>query len=74
MSHSIMMDGLIFGGNFSHSEKNLENAKNMFQMIIGCRIRDSCRYLFKNLKILTLQSQLVLSLLSSVVNKKINSN
>ena len=44
--------------------------KNIIRIITGCRSRDSCTDLFKNLKILHLQSQYILSLLLFVVNSK----
>jgi hypothetical protein len=37
---------------------------------MGCRSRDSCRYLFKKLRILPLKSQYISSLLLFVVNNK----
>ena len=68
--HSIMNCGSIFWGNCSHSAKNFKIQKNIIRMITGCRSRDSCRDLFMNLKIVSLQSQYILSLLLFVVNNK----
>jgi hypothetical protein len=68
--HSIMTYGLIFWGNSSNSAKMFKTQKNIIRIITECKIRDSCRDLFKNLKIVPLQSQYILSLLSFVVNSK----
>ncbi|PNF17558.1 hypothetical protein B7P43_G15556, partial [Cryptotermes secundus] len=68
--HSIMNYGLIFWGNSSHSVIIFKIQKNIIRIITGCRSRDSCRELFKKLKILPLQSQYILSLLLFVVYNK----
>jgi hypothetical protein len=60
--HSIVNYGLIFWGNSSHSVKMFKLQKNIIRIITGCRSRCSCRDLIKNLKILPLQSQYILSL------------
>jgi hypothetical protein len=57
--HSIVNYGLIFWGNSSHSVKTFKIQNNIIRIITGCRSRDSCRALFKNLNILSLQSQAV---------------
>jgi hypothetical protein len=63
--------GLIFWGNSSQSAKIFKiQKKNIIRSITGCRSRDTSRDLFKNLKILPLQSQYILSLLLFVVNNK----
>jgi hypothetical protein len=48
--HSIMTYGLMFWGNFSHSANIFKMPKNIIRLITGCRSRDSCIFLFKNLK------------------------
>jgi hypothetical protein len=68
--HSIMSYGLIFWGNSSHSSNTFKIQKTIIRIIIGCWRRDSCRDLFKKLKILPLQSQYILSILLFVVNNK----
>jgi hypothetical protein len=68
--HSIVNYGLIFWGNSSHSVKIFKIQKNIIRILTGCRGRDSCRDLFKKLKILPLQSQYILSLLLFVVDNK----
>jgi hypothetical protein len=69
--HSIVNYGLIFWGNSSHSAKMFKTQNNIVRIITGCTSRDSCRDLFKNLKILSLQSQYIPSLLLFVVDNKI---
>ena len=61
--HSITSFGLIFWGKSSHSALIFKIKKNMTRIIRECRRRDSCRDLFKNLKVLPLQLQYILSLL-----------
>jgi hypothetical protein len=67
--HSIMSYGLIFWGNSSHSSNIFSIQKTIIRIITGCR-KDSCRILFKQLKILPLQSQYILSVLLFVINNK----
>jgi hypothetical protein len=55
--------GLIFWENSSHSANIFKIQKNIIRIIIGCGSKDLCRDLCKNLKILPLQSQYILSLL-----------
>ena len=57
-------------GKSSHSAKIFKIQKNIIRIITGCRNRNSCRDLLKNLKIPSLQSQYILSLLLFVVNNK----
>jgi hypothetical protein len=67
--HSIVNYGLIFWGS-SYSVKIFKIQKDMIRIITGYRSRDSCRDLFKNLKILPLQWQYIFSLLLFVVDNK----
>ena len=53
--HSIM-NYIIFKGNCSHSIRVFRLQKNIFRIILACKSRDSCRDLFKELKILHLPS------------------
>jgi hypothetical protein len=71
--HSIMSYGLTFWGNSSHSSNIFKIPKTIIRIITGCSSRDSCRNLFKKLKILPLQSQHILSILLFVVKTKIDS-
>jgi len=56
--------GLIFWG------KNLIIQENITRIVTGCRSRDSCTNLLKNVKVLPLQSEYILSFLSFMVNTK----
>jgi hypothetical protein len=67
---SIMSYGLIFWGNSSHSSDIFKIQKTVIRIITGCRRRDSCRNLFKKLKILSLQSHYILSIILFGVNNK----
>jgi hypothetical protein len=67
---SVMNCGLIFWGDSSHSAKIFKIQENINRIITGCRSRDPCRDLFKDLKILSFLSQYVLLLLLYVVNCK----
>jgi hypothetical protein len=69
--------GIIFWGNSSYSVNISRLQKKEIRIITNSRNRDSCRDLFKTLKILPLQSQYIISLLCFVVNMdqyKINSD
>jgi hypothetical protein len=72
-----MTYGLIFWGNSHHSNIIFRLQKRIIRIIVGIRGRDSCRENFKNLKILPLQSQYILSLLLFVIDNgdyfKVNS-
>jgi len=74
--HSVMTYGLIFCGNSRHSNI-FRLQKRIVRIIVGIRGRDSCREHFKNVKMLPLQSQYILSLMLFVINNgnyfKVNS-
>ena len=71
-----MTYGLIFCGNSRHSNI-FRLQKRIVRIIVGIRGRDSCREHFKNVKMLPLQSQYILSLMLFVINNgnyfKVNS-
>jgi hypothetical protein len=67
--NSFMNHGLIFCENTSRNTKIFKIQKNIIRIITGCRRKHSCKGLFKNLKILPLQSQYI-SLLLFVGNDK----
>jgi hypothetical protein len=75
--YSVMTYGLIFCGNSHYSNIIFRLQKRIIRIIVGIRVRDSCREHFKKLKILPLQSQYVLLLLLFVVDNgdyfKVNS-
>jgi hypothetical protein len=64
-----MSYGIIFWGNSSHSSVFLAQ-KRVIRIIMGYGYKEFCRELFKELKILTLSSQYILSLLSFIVNNR----
>ena len=68
--HSIMSYGIIFWENSSHSSVIFKMQKRVvIRVIMGCGYRESCRELFKELKILPLSSQYIFTLLLLVVYK-----
>jgi len=60
----------MFWGNSSHSSIIFKMQKRVIRIIMGYGYRESCRELFKQLKILTLSSQYIFSLLLFVVNNR----
>jgi hypothetical protein len=72
-----MTYGLIFWGNSHYSNIIFRLQKRMIRIIVGIRVRDSCREHFKKLKKLPLQSQYILSGLLFIVDNgdyfKVNS-
>ena len=68
--HSLISYGIIFWGNSSYSPHIFRLQKKAVRIITGSRPRDSCRELFKHLRILPLQSHYILSLLIFVVDNK----
>jgi len=68
--HSIMTYGLIFRGKSPDSIKIFRLQKKIIRIMMGCKIRDSCRKLFLNLEILPLPSQYMLSLLLFMIRNK----
>jgi hypothetical protein len=68
--HAIMTYGLVFWGNSSHSGNIFKLQKRIIRIIMGTRPSDSCRELFKVLKILPLTSQCIFSLALFVANNR----
>ena len=68
--HSIMTYGLIFWGNSHYSNIIFRLEKRIIRITVGIRGRDACREQFKKLKILSLQSQYIQSLLLFVINNR----
>jgi hypothetical protein len=66
-AHSIISYGLIFWGNFSHSNIIFKLQNRIIRIITNSKYRTSCCDLFKKLNILPLQSQYILSLAMFVV-------
>jgi hypothetical protein len=61
--HSILSYGIMFWGNSPHSPVIFKMQKRVIRTLMGIGYRESCRELFKELKILTLSSQYIFSLL-----------
>jgi len=68
--HSIMSYGIMFWRNLSHSSVIFKMQERVIRIIMGYCYRESCRELFKELKISTLSSQYIFSLLLFVVNNR----
>ena len=68
--HSIMWHGIIFWGNSHLSSNIFKIQKRVIRIITNKSKRDSCRQLYKQLQILTLPSQYILSLLVFVAKNR----
>jgi hypothetical protein len=69
--HTVMTYGIIFWGNSSHCTQVFKMQKKAIRIIMGRGNRESCRNLFKELHILPLMSQYILSLLTFVPNNRV---
>ena len=70
--HSIMSYGVIFWGNSCGSKDIFIIQKRIIRILTNKSRRDSCRHLFKQLRILTLPSQYIYSLLVFVVKNALD--
>jgi len=68
--HTVMTYGIIFWENSSHSIQVFRMQKKAIRVIMGRDNRESCRNLFKELKILPLMTQYILYLLTFVSNNR----
>jgi hypothetical protein len=68
--NSIINYGLPFWGNSPQSINIFRMQKNIIRIMLGCRRRDSCRNLFRELEILPLASRYILCLMLFVVKNK----
>jgi hypothetical protein len=68
--HSLMSYGIIFWGNSSHSIEIFRIQKGVIRIITKSSNKASCHQLFKQMEILPLQSQYILSTLSFVIKNK----
>jgi hypothetical protein len=68
--HTVMTNEIIFWGNSSHSAQVFRMQKKRIRIIMEHGNRESCRNLFKELNILPLMSQYILSLLTFVSNNR----
>ena len=68
--HTVMTYGIIFWENSSHSIQVFRMQKKAIRVIMWRDNRESCRNLFKELKILPLMTQYILYLLTFVSNNR----
>ena len=68
--HSILSYGITFWGNSTYSCNIFKIQKRIIRITMNTRNRDSCRQLFKNLKILSLKSQYSFPLLLFVAKNR----
>jgi len=68
--HAVMTYGIIFGGNSFHSIQVFRMQKRAIRIIMGRGNRESCRNLFKELKILPLMARYILPLLTFMSNNR----
>jgi hypothetical protein len=68
--HFKLSYGIILWGNFAYSCGSFKFQKRIITVIMNARNRDSCCQLFKNLKILPLQSKYFYSLLFCIVKNR----
>ena len=68
--HSILSYGIIFWGNSTNVNKLFILQKKIVRILSNIGPRDSCREAFKNLEIMTLHSQYILSLILFTIDNK----
>ena len=68
--HSILSYGIIFWGNSTNINKLFILQKRIVRIISNIGPRDSCRQAFKKLKIMTLHSQYIFSLILFTIDNK----
>jgi len=68
--HSIISYGIIFWGNSSHSEEIFKIQKRIIRIIMNSNKNASCRQLFKEVNILPIQSQYIVSIFLFVTKNK----
>jgi len=68
--HSIIHYGIIFGGNSTECKKVFLAQKKIIRITTGSRPRTSCKPLFQSLRILTVPSQYILSLMNFVLQNQ----
>ena len=69
-AHSIMSYGIIFWGNSSHSEEIFKVQKRIIRIIMNLSKYTSCRQPFKELNILPVPSQYIISVLLFLIKNK----
>jgi hypothetical protein len=66
--HSLMKYGIIFWGNSSDSKKVFTLQKKIVRIVVGVKLRNSCRELFKRLQTLPLPCEYIFLLLNFIIN------
>ena len=67
---SIIKYGIIFRGNSSNSGKIFTLQKKIIRNMAGAQPRTSCRSLFKQIKILPVPCQYILSFMNFIINNQ----
>jgi hypothetical protein len=68
--HSVPSYGIIFWGNSPYSKSIFKVQKRIIRVIMTSGRRDSCSELFRQLNILTLQSEYIFSLLLFIIQNR----
>ena len=68
--HSVIKSGIIFEGNSSNSGKIFTLRKKIIGIMAGAQPRTSCRSLLKQLEILPVPCQYILSLMNFIINNQ----
>ena len=68
--HSLIKYEIIFWGTYSNSRKIFTLQKKIVRIMAGAQPRTSCRSLFKQLEILTVPCQYILSLENLIINNQ----
>ena len=67
---SVIQDGIVFWGNSSNSAKIFTLQKKIVRIMAGTQSRTSCRSLVKQLEILPVPCQYILSLMNLIINNQ----
>jgi hypothetical protein len=68
--HTILSYGIIFWGNCSYANKVFIIQKRIIRVLANAGPRDSCRIIFRNMKIFTVYSQYIYSLILFTINNR----
>jgi hypothetical protein len=68
--HSVIQDGIFFWGNSSNSGKIFTLQKKIARIMAGTQPRTSCRSLVKQLEILLVPCQYILTLMNCIINNQ----
>jgi len=68
--HSVIKCWIIFEGSSSNSEKIFTLRKKIVSIMVGIQPRTSCRCLLKQLEILPVPCQYILSLMNFIINNQ----